>query len=531
LAVLIATASALSCWYARPRAAAAVLAGCGAAACLAFALLSGGTLLRLLYFPQHTLHFGVQPSQVRTLKEGPYGTVTVVDTGHGPALLVDSVQMMSGGLEAQRYACLEGHLPVMLQANPRQALVIGFGLGMSMGAVSLHPQIERTLCVELNPTVLETAPLFEHVNYGVLRRPRTEVVLADGRNYLLRSRVKFDVMTFEPPPPVNAGVVNLYSQEFYRLCREHLTPGGMVAQWLPLATLGDAEARMVIHTFQSVFPFATLWQGSPNNLVLVGSTSPVMIEVNRLKRAFQNPELMKALQGIGVEDELSLLGAFLHGPETLQDYAGKAPVVTDDHPWLEYRFSEIRPVDRSLRQRSIAELRPYLRNLPPELDLALEQRMDAWQRLYDTGSYTVSVPDDSVRLLYYYAQARRILSALPHNPYARLVLALDDDGMVKSEAAARWDNIKTIGDWSMRLMLRSRDREAAATLQQAIRTAPRHPLPWLLLGIVTAGQGHSEEGNRDILQGMDLLASDAARRTVAVLLQEIGVPVPTNMTR
>jgi len=528
LAALIVVAAALTgWWYARPRVTAASLAALGAVACVAFALLPSDTLLRLVYLSQHTRHLAVEPSQVRMLKEGPYGTVTVVETLRGPALLVDSVRMMGGGLEAQRYACLEGHLPVLLHPAPRQALVIGFGIGMSMGAVSLHPSLEKTRCVELNPTVLETEPWFESVNYDVLHRPRTEVVLGDGRNYLLRSNEKFDVMTFEPPPPVNAGVVNLYSQEFYRLCRDHLTTLGVVAQWVPLSTLGDDGARMVIHTFQSVFPFATLWQGSPNNLVLVGSVSPVTIDVNRLRDAFHHPELGKALHGIGLEDDLSLLSTFLHGPDALQAYAGQAPIVTDDHPWLEYCISELRPVDPWLRQRSMAELRRYLRNFAPEREAALQERLEAWQRLYDLASYTVSVPDDSVRALYYYTLAHRIHAVLPDNPYANLVLVLDDDGMRKSEEeAARFANLKSLGAWAMRLMLRSRYQEAVTVLQQAASTAPQHPLPRLLLGVVAWSEGHAEEANRQIQQGLDLLSTDALRQMAAVLLQESGVPVP-----
>jgi len=525
LAALVVVAAVLTGWYARPRVTAGGLAALGAVACVAFALLPSDTLLRLLYLSQHARHFAVEPSQVRMLKEGPYGTVTVVETSRGPGLLVDSVHMMGGNLEARRYACLEGHLPVLLHPAPRQALVIGFGVGISMGAVSLHPSLEKTRCVELNPTVLETAPWFESVNYDVLHRPRTEVVLADGRNYLLRSREKFDVMTFEPPPPVNAGVVNLYSQEFYRLCRDHLTTQGMVAQWVPLATLGDDEARMVIHTFQSVFPFATLWQGSPSNLVLVGSASPVSIDVNRLRDAFLRPELAKALQGIGVEDELSLLGAFLHGPDTLQAYAGQAPIVTDDHPWLEYRVSELRPVDRWLRQRSMAELREYLLNFSEGREAALQERLEVWQRLYDLASYTPSVTDDSVRALYYYAFARRIHAVLPENPYANFVLALDSDGMRKSEETAWSASPKSLGAWAMRLMLLSRNQEAANVLEEAASIAPQHPLPRLLLGVVAWSEGHAEEASRRIQQGLDLLSTDALRQMVAVLLQESGVPV------
>jgi len=526
LAALIVLAAALTVWYARPRVAAASLAALGAVACAAFALLPSDTLLRLLYLSQHARHFAVEPSQVRMLKEGPYGTVTVIETPRGLELLVDSVRMMGGSLEALRYASLEAHLPALLHPAPRQALVIGFGLGMSMGALSLHPGLEKTRCVELNPTVLEAAPWFASVNYDVLRRPRTEVVIGDGRNYLLRSREKFDVMTFEPPPPINAGVVNLYSQEFYRLCRDHLTARGMVAQWVPLTTLGNDETRMVIRTFQSVFPSATLWQGSPNNLVLVGSVSPVTIDVNRLQDAFHRPELGKALQQIGLEDELSLLGAFLHGPETLQAYAGQAPIVTDDHPLLEYRISEPRPVDPWLRRRSMAELRKYLLNFAPEREAALAERIEAWQRLNDLMSYTVSGSDDTVRALYYYALARRIQAVLPDNPYADLVLVLDDAGMRRLETLARSANLKSLEAWAMRLMLRSRYQEAVTVLQQAAAIAPQEALPRLLQGVVSWSEGHAEEADRQIRQGLDLLGNDSLRQMVIVLLQESRVPVP-----
>jgi spermidine synthase len=526
LAVMIVIAAALTIRYARPRGTATCLAAAGLLACVGFALLPADTVLRWVYLPQYSRHFAADISQMRLMKEGPYGTVAVVETPRGPTLLVDSVQMMGGNLEAQRYACLEGHLPVLLHPAPRQALVVCFGMGISMGAVSLHPGLERTRCVELNPTVLEAAPWFASINYDVLHRPRTEVALGDGRNFLLRSRDKFDVMTFEPPPPVNAGVVNLYSQEFYRLCRERLTPQGMVAQWVPLGILGDDGARMVIRTFLSVFPSASLWQGSPGNLVLIGSAAPFTIDANRLQEAFLHPELRQALQNIGVEDELSLLGTFLHGPEILEAYSMQAPIVTDDHPWLEYSPAEVRPVDRSLRQRSMAELQKYLVNLSPGRQAALQERLEAWQQLNDLASYSPSVPDETVRALYYYALAHRIRRVLPENRYVDLVLELDSNGMRKYEEAVRSDNPKAVGAWIMRLMLQLRYPEARALLQQAVEKTPRHPLPRLLLGIMAWSDGFAEEGQRQIAQGLDLLSTDSLRQMAMSLLQGSGIPIP-----
>jgi hypothetical protein len=174
----------------------------------------------------------------------------------------------------------------------------------------------------------------------------------------------------------------------------------------------------------------------------------------------------------------------------------------------------------------MAELREYLLNFSEGREAALQERLEVWQRLYDLASYTPSVTDDSVRALYYYAFAHSIHAVLPENPYANFVLALDNDGMRKTEEAARSASPKSLGAWAMRLMLRSRNQEAANVLEQAASVAPQHPLPRLLLGVVAWSEGHAEEASRQIQQGLDLLSTDGLRQMVAVLLQESGVPVP-----
>ncbi|MGH8545039.1 MAG: spermidine synthase, partial [Gammaproteobacteria bacterium] len=63
---------------------------------------------------------------------------------------------------------------------------------------------------------------------------RGEVVIDDGRRYLQRTDKKFDVITIDPPPPVQAaGSSLLYSTEFYRLIKTRLNRGGVVQQWYP----------------------------------------------------------------------------------------------------------------------------------------------------------------------------------------------------------------------------------------------------------------------------------------------------------
>ena len=67
--------------------------------------------------------------------------------------------------------------------------------------------------------------------------------------------------TTEPPPPNHAGVVNLYSREFYRLAARRLAPGGVITQWLPVFELSSSEARAMIAAFVAELPHTALLYG------------------------------------------------------------------------------------------------------------------------------------------------------------------------------------------------------------------------------------------------------------------------------
>ena len=82
---------------------------------------------------------------------------------------------------------------------------------------------------------------------------------------------EWDVITLEPPPPIVAGSVHLYSSDFYRLCLQRLSPGGVVAQWLPLHAQSLASARMSARTFLAAFPHVQLWLPSIRDAVLAVS--------------------------------------------------------------------------------------------------------------------------------------------------------------------------------------------------------------------------------------------------------------------
>src|SRR5262249_13889147 len=155
---------------------------------------------------------------------------------------IQGVSNSGDALTSLRYMRLQALLPLLVHpAEPRSALVVGFGTGITAGALLAYPGLERREVVELLPGVVRASPLFGG-NFNAAGDSRIRLRIGDGRHELMRGGERYDVITLEPPPPSAAGVVNLYSREFYDLCRQRLAPDGLMAQWWPLPAQNDEDS-------------------------------------------------------------------------------------------------------------------------------------------------------------------------------------------------------------------------------------------------------------------------------------------------
>ncbi|HEY4000829.1 MAG TPA: fused MFS/spermidine synthase [Candidatus Xenobia bacterium] len=253
-------------------------------------------------------------------------------------LFVNGFSMTGTTFKSRRYMRLMGHLPVLVHPDPHRALVICVGTGMTLSAVALHPEVERVDCVDLSRTVRQTLSYFDNLNHEVRNNPKVHLYIDDGRHYLMTHDLQYDVITFEPPPPGNAGAVNLYTADYYRVCRQHLAQNGLVCQWLPIHQMRSADVKTCIRAFVDVFPDATLWSGyGYTDLLLLGGNEPLHLDYTRIARGMQGP-VGDELKGIGVDSVESLLNTYLHGPEALRMYTQDTPPLTDDRPTLEYGY-------------------------------------------------------------------------------------------------------------------------------------------------------------------------------------------------
>ncbi|SAK46148.1 spermidine synthase [Caballeronia catudaia] len=273
-------------------------------------------------------------------EESAGGTVAVLNQGDGAQrfrrLYIQGVSNSGDAMTSRRYMRLQALAPLMVHAGtPRSALVIGLGTGITGGALLTWPTLDKRVVAELLPAVVRASSRFDG-NLGMSADPRIEIRLADGRRELLARDERYDLVTLEPPPPSAAGVVNLYSTDFYRLAAARLNDGGIVAQWLPLATQNEDQTRSLIQSFLQVFPQAALWTTEFHEMMLVGSMQPMPLDVPRLRERFAHPEVARALREVGIASPEAFAATWVADRSALAYYAEDAPPVTDDDPRIEY---------------------------------------------------------------------------------------------------------------------------------------------------------------------------------------------------
>ena len=247
-----------------------------------------------------------------------------------------------GDMRLQR---MLGHLTTLQTEDPESALVIGCGAGVTAGAVSIDPRVDRLTVVEIEPLVYKAArTYFSDYNEGVVSNPKTRVVVDDGRHYLMTSDEKYDAITCDPFDPWTKGAASLSTKEFFESARAHLKPGGTMTYWVPLYQTRSETVRSEIATFMSVFPNATVWdnvsQGKgAGDVVLSGRADDVPIDLDALDARLSQPgyeSVRRSLASVGFTSADDLFATFGAQGRDMSSWLDGAQVNRDRNLRLQY---------------------------------------------------------------------------------------------------------------------------------------------------------------------------------------------------
>jgi len=326
----------------RPRVAALSAGGLVVAACLCIAAQFVGAPLT---------HYRRPPDEFDLIhyEEGVSSSVAVLRSRFDPTnkeLDVNGVPVAVTNYEDFKIQKLLVHLPLLLHPDPQEMLLIGFGTGSTAYGASLHGG--QVTCVELERGQLGAAEHFPEMNREVLKHPRFQLFIDDGRNWLLTVPKQYDVICRDTLHPKLCQ--DLFSREFYELCRRRLRPGGLMSGILPIDLCPSEEhLKQLIRTFQSVFPHASLWYVGPQLALLVGGTDPLRIDYHLVAQRYEDPWLRADLAIVDLQDPLSLLSYLLLAGDGLEAYTGPGVVTVDNRPLGFWRFQQRLPKEEAVK--------------------------------------------------------------------------------------------------------------------------------------------------------------------------------------
>lgn len=282
------------------------------------------------------------------MEEGAHGIVAVLEDSEGDRRIKVDNHYSLGGSRAAIAQERAAHLPLLLHPQPRRVAFVGSATGGTAAGAVAHP-VESITLIELIPEVQAlAAEWFGPLTRNVHRDPRTHLVAEDGRNHLKSAPERYDVVVADLFVPWLPGAGALFSREHFEAVKEHLAPGGVFCQWLPIFQLDSDDFGTVAATFLEVFPDATLWRGDffgrrPTAALVAWNGPPP--DVATLERR------ARELGALGIADRWVTdprgLWMLYVGPlRALAPELAGALRNSDDHPVFEYGAGRGRAEDR-----------------------------------------------------------------------------------------------------------------------------------------------------------------------------------------
>ena len=316
-----------------------------------------------------------------------------------------------------------GHLPMLFHPNPRKALNIGMGSGVTLGALGCYP-LEQLDVVEIELTVTNAVAIWADENDNILANPSLHIIEGDGRNHLFCTEQKYDVITSDPFEPVVGGAGALFTVNHFELARDRLADGGIMCQWVPMYELSNENFATIIRSFVHVFPDSYLFF-TGRDILILGMADGRMPDPMNVKKHFNIDRVRCSLAKIGFTKPEVILGMFVADMRDAPGMMGKGILNTDAHPVVE--FSAPRNALRYMSDENQLVLLANFTDLPqPFLDTVDSAHTDSVRNSHKALRKVLRASilreegrnEDSVRLLV------AAVNQAPDNPVVRNELVL-----------------------------------------------------------------------------------------------------------
>ena len=152
------------------------------------------------------------------------------------------------------------HVPILAHGLAKNVLIIGGGDGGTLEEVLKHRGVEVAVQVEIDDTVVELSKCYLQAICGdAYEDPRTELVIADGVEFVNQTDRRFDVIIVDSTDPIGPGEV-LFGERFYGGCKSCLADGGVLVTQNGVPFVQSEELTATLTVFRNLFQSASCYR-------------------------------------------------------------------------------------------------------------------------------------------------------------------------------------------------------------------------------------------------------------------------------
>jgi spermidine synthase len=265
--------------------------------------------------------------------EGTDATVTLRQYHNYMALNINGHNTAYTSLKDQIVNRMLGYVPYMVHPQPKRALVIGFGLGFTVESL-IQQEIDTVDVAEICGGVIKSGLAMNEWNKAALKNPKVHTYLEDGRDLLFKTKAKYDIITSNAVHPRLSN--NIYTQDFYELCKNRMNNGGIMCQWATPNWMNEKEFKAQVKAFINAFKNCQLWYINEYTIILIGSEEPIRINYALISERFKDAKVKDDLLNINMTEPFEFVSQFSMERDVLMNYCNDAPSNTDDYPIVEF---------------------------------------------------------------------------------------------------------------------------------------------------------------------------------------------------
>ncbi len=289
------------------------------------------------YTREGVRNYAISDYELLFYEEGVTTTVTVARAlGDGNIWMANDGKIDASTTVDLPTQVLLGHFGYFFGRDPERVLMVGLASGISAGSAAVYPGPVVDI-VEIEEAVVRCSHYFDFLNNRPLERDNVRMIVNDARNHLYLEDEPYDIIINQPSNPWISGVANLYTLDYFELCKQKMTPDGVFVQWMQLYGMGQEDLRTILATLHTAFPYIVLFSSIEEaDIVMVASAQPLEFDLAYLQGILETEGPREDLHRVGIDTVEDLLTYYLMDEIDIAEIADGAPLNTDDNMRIEF---------------------------------------------------------------------------------------------------------------------------------------------------------------------------------------------------